>query len=140
VGQDNEGGRQLGDCKHKHTVTTVTAGLARTVCEACGKVSIQYEGSGAVWPEAPGLNAKRAARGARTTEEVARPRRAKPDPARQPAQSPPPVCTRCDAPAIYLTPWGIACGDHAWQSASLQDPLSDSFWIPLLIDRSNIAH
>lgn len=138
MGQKNEGGRQLGDCKHKHTVTTVTAGLARTVCEACGKVSIQYEGSGALWPDAPGLRAKRAAREAGTTEEVARPP-ASPA-AAGPAPSRPPVCTRCEAPAIYLTPWGIACGDHAWQSASLQDPLSESFWIPLLIDRSNIAH
>lgn len=127
------------DCEHQHTVTTITAGLARTVCEACGKVSIRYEGAGAFWPEGRktvvGGSAASTASGA------------EPEAAPQPSSSASParpqkkpVCTRCEAAAVYITPWGLACGNHAWEAASMQDPHSDDFWIPLLVDRSNIPH
>jgi hypothetical protein len=50
-----------------------------------------------------------------------------------------PVCKRCREEAYFITPWGLACSDHAWEAASRQDPLSGEFWIPLLIDRTDIT-
>lgn len=137
MGQDNQGGQPLEGCEHEHTVTTVTAGLARTVCEACGQVSIRYDGTGAFWPEGPGAGKPNTGKseGAETINRT--PKKPDLEPPVPPKQ---PVCVRCEVPAVYMTPWGLACGEHAWQSASMQDPLSDSFWIPLLIDRSDISH
>lgn len=134
MGESIEGGKQVTDCEHRHNVTTITAGLARIVCEQCGRVSIRYEGEGAVWPE----GSEAVVSGLATTQAPAAPKAV---PQRAPASTPQkkPVCTRCGVPAVYITPWGLACGDHAWEAASAQDPLSDDFWIPLLVDRSDIA-
>lgn len=113
-------GGKVGRCEHTHTVTTFIAGLARTVCETCGKVSIRYLGEGAHWPEdqsGPFEDGDRPTK----RERVATP-----------------ACKRCHRDAYFITPWGLACSDHAWEAASRQDPLAGDFWIPLLIDRSDI--
>lgn len=114
-------------CEHTHSVTTFVAGLARSVCESCGKVSIRYLGEGASWPEMhpnehqdTGVDTAPAA------------------PATDIAKRSSPMCKRCQADAYFITPWGLACSEHAWEAASRQDPLSGEFWIPLLIDRSDI--
>lgn len=115
--------RQRADgCEHAHTVTTFIAGLARSVCESCGNVSIRYLGEGAHWPEgqSPGPGASV------DSEPPAKPKAA-------------PTCKRCREDAYFITPWGLACHDHAWDAASRQDPLSGEFWIPLLIDRTDVA-
>lgn len=110
-------------CEHTHSVTTFVAGLARSVCEACGKVSIRYLGDGAQWPEG------HVGEGAPFVES-----QEKRDIVRQ---SGVPTCKRCGGEAYFITPWGLACTNHAWEAASRQDPLAGDFWIPLLIERSN---
>ncbi len=35
--------RSARKCEHAATVTTVTAGIERTVCEGCGEVRISYD-------------------------------------------------------------------------------------------------
>lgn len=112
-------GGKVDKCEHTHTVTTFIAGLARTVCEACGKVSIRYLGEGAHWPEDTSPDSQEA--GVSAERSRANPR-----------------CKRCHMDAYFITPWGLACADHAWEAASRQDPLAGDFWIPLLIDRSDI--
>lgn len=128
------GGRQLRRCGHTHTVTTFIAGLARTVCESCGNVSIRYLGEGASWPEMQSEDYRD------TTAPGGGEETAVTD-GESPSTSPPrkPACKRCRASAYFITPWGLACSDHAWEAASRQDALSGDFWIPLLIDRSDVA-
>lgn len=112
-----EGESGLDACEHTRTVTTFIAGLARTVCESCGNVSIRYLGEAASKP-------------------TVRPM----DPPMPPMRaSGTPLCKRCGDEAFFITPWGLACTDHAWEAASRQDPLSGDFWIPLLIDRTDIT-
>lgn len=119
--------KKTDSCGHTHTVTTFVAGLARSVCESCGKVSIRYLGEGAFFPDLhPNGDGE-------TTDEPA-PATAVTDITKRPN----PICKRCEADAYFITPWGLACGEHAWEAASRQDPLSGDFWIPLLIDRSDI--
>ena len=118
--QQSSGSRRVDGCEHPHSVTTFIAGLARSVCETCGNVSIRYLGEGAHWPDDSS------------------------DPTSEPVSNPPnvkrtPVCKRCHEEAYFITPWGLACHDHAWEAASRQDPLSGEFWIPLLIDRTDIT-
>lgn len=36
--------RSIGRCPHRVTITTITAGLAREVCETCARVTIRYVG------------------------------------------------------------------------------------------------
>lgn len=31
------------DCKHQSTVSVISAGLERVICELCGHVSVRYE-------------------------------------------------------------------------------------------------
>lgn len=131
-----QGEKQLNECAHEDTVTTFIAGLARTVCETCGKVSIRHLGqppasfespapeAGETSRDSPAYSASGAAESLGGHEIVAQYRK--------------PSCKRCAADAFFITPWGLACGDHAWEAASKQDPLAGDFWIPLLIDRSNL--
>ena len=109
----------LEGCGHPHSVTTFIAGLARSVCEACGHVSIRYLGEGAHWPEDSSDSSPDAGVASETKRT--------------------PACKRCRNEAYFITPWGLACHDHAWEAASRQDPLSGEFWIPLLIDRTDIT-
>ena len=118
--QNVSGSRRVEGCDHPHSVTTFIAGLARSVCEGCGNVSIRYLGEGAHWPDgssAPTSEVEAATSQSKRT----------------------PVCKRCQGEAFFITPWGLACHDHAWEAASRQDPLSGEFWIPLLIDRTDIT-
>ena len=90
-------------CEHTHTVTTFIAGLARSVCESCGKVSIRYLGEGAHWPEGHSGD------GAPFVESQER---------SITRRSQTPACKRCNGQAFFITPWGLACSDHAWEAAS----------------------
>ena len=102
-------------CDHKVTTRTITAGLERLVCETCAHVSLRYHDQGAFWPESPAEDV------VDLTEE--------PEPKQHP-------CTACESPAVFMTPYGVACNKHAWIAASKQDSMEGDFWIPLLIDRS----
>lgn len=119
-GKRISGSRRVDGCEHRTSVTTLVAGLARSVCETCGNVSIRYLGEGAQWPDD-------------STDSTSEPASMAPEPKRAPE------CKRCHGEAYFITPWGLACHDHAWDAASRQDPLSGEFWIPLLIDRTDIA-
>ena len=34
------------DCPHLETTVTVTAGIRRVACRACGHISVEYQGNG----------------------------------------------------------------------------------------------
>lgn len=114
------GSRRVDGCEHPHSVTTFIAGLARSVCETCGNVSIRYLGDGAHWPDDSPESSLEVSPASTESKRT-------------------PVCKRCHEEAYFITPWGLACHDHAWEAASRQDPLSGEFWIPLLIDRTDIT-
>jgi hypothetical protein len=104
-------------CDHKVTTRTVTAGIERTVCENCGHVSLRYHDQGAFLPVKPSGDVV--------------------DLTEAPSQKPETrQCTACEAPPVFLTPYGVACNKHAWIAASKQDSQADEIWIPLLIDRT----
>jgi hypothetical protein len=48
-------------------------------------------------------------------------------------------CTACEFPAVFMTPYGVACSKHAWIAASKQDSMEGDFWSPILIDRPDAA-
>ena len=112
-------------CSHKSTVTTVTAGLAREVCEICGRVSVRYVDR-AVRLRPPDADA-RVDLTERTFEaeivfaEGSQHRR----------------CMHCAQLAVFMIPEGIACDEHAWQAAARLDWEATDPWVPIRIDRSN---
>ena len=108
-------------CDHTVTTSTVTTGLERTVCENCSHVSFRYHDKGAFWPDNPILEPE--------STEIVVDLTETPEPKQH-------RCTACESPASFLTPYGVACGKHAWIAASKQDSLEAEIWIPLLIDRS----
>jgi hypothetical protein len=111
-------------CSHKSTVTTVTAGLAREVCEACGQVSLHYVeqavrlrpyAESTVDPTAQTFDAEI------VFEPGSRYRR----------------CMHCTLPAVFVIPEGMTCDEHAWQAAARLDWEATDPWIPIRIDRSD---
>jgi hypothetical protein len=48
-------------------------------------------------------------------------------------------CGRCEQPAEFMIPPGLACAGHAWAAASRQDALGQELWIPIRIDQSATA-
>ena len=113
-------------CDHLVTTSTVIAGLERIVCETCAHVSLRHHSRGVLWPG--------------RTMEVIPPREKDPTEivvdltdVPEPKQH---RCTACKSPAVFETPYGVACGKHAWIAASKQDTMQSDFWIPLLIHRS----
>ena len=88
----------MGGCQHGQTLTTVTAGLARTVCEICGHVSVRYVERAVQLYTIRELLARDGGRAGEVEE-----RR---------------ICDLCRQTAIYSTPDGIVCSEHAWQAAA----------------------
>jgi hypothetical protein len=106
-------------CAHRETITTVTAGMAREVCESCARIRIYYvESSVQIYSEQPRSN-----RG---------PERHAPS-----ASSASPQCLLCSQPAVFMIPDGMRCDEHAWQAAARLDWESSELWVPIRIDRSN---
>lgn len=108
-------------CQHRETITTVTAGMAREVCESCARVRIYFvESAVQVYGESP-----------RRTVEVRWPQDGAPLPAgtRQ--------CRLCRQPAMFMIPDGMRCDEHAWQAAAMLDWQSAEPWVPIRIDKSN---
>lgn len=112
--------RNLGWCPHGTTITTITAGLAREVCEACGRVRIHYvERAVQIYPTPP-----------RTIVEALR----------QPVVSPstqPKNCMLCSQSAVFMIPDGAVCDEHAWQAAARTRWDDAEVWVPIRIDKSN---
>lgn len=103
-----------GWCRHRDTISTVTAGLERIVCERCGHVTVRYvRDTVKVYPELEDLTIG--------------------------GQVPPRehvLCVLCDAKAEYLIPMGVACARHAWVEAARQDEMGFDLWVPIRLDRS----
>jgi hypothetical protein len=107
-------------CGHANSISTITAGLERVVCEDCGHVSVKYVSEVVkIFPDFEDLNA-------RVESHVA----AAPPTGRRL------LCGRCDSPAEFMIPRGLACADHAWAAASRQDTLGQELWIPIRIDQN----
>lgn len=115
--------RSFGVCRHSRTITTITAGLARVVCETCGHISVRYvENSVQVYP---------------TLERRYVPR---PEPSPRPADGTSGTsrgCLHCAQQAVYLIPDGMVCDEHAWQAAARIRWDESAIWVPIRIDRSN---
>jgi hypothetical protein len=100
----------MGRCSHDTVVTTVTAGLERSVCESCGNVSVGFV------EEAVKLHSELAAK------QHQRSRRSS--------------CFQCDRPATFIVPSGVACGEHAWALATRHGEIGAELWIPIRIDQA----
>lgn len=46
-------------------------------------------------------------------------------------------CRLCSQPAVFMTPEGMSCDEHAWQAAARTDWEDADPWVPIRIDRSN---
>lgn len=133
--------RNFGICLHRSTITTITAGLAREVCEACSRVSVRYvESAVTIHPDVEALELGSSP----TSPEVDEPTsqdleesrvfeamvRFQPDMRRL-------KCGTCDQPAMFMIPDGLSCDEHAWQAAARLDWETTDPWVPIRIDRSN---
>lgn len=115
-------------CSHKSIIMTVTAGLAREVCEACGHVSLRFveevvqlrpaaeKGDESVVESTP-----KSFEATIILGETSRYRR----------------CLHCAQPAVFMVPEGMTCDEHAWQAAARLDWDATDPWVPIRIDRSN---
>lgn len=126
MGQRDEAGfaaqPRASECSHSEAISTVTAGLERTVCQRCHHVGIRYLGATVrIWPEAPVPSED-------LDPNVVIDLTTQPRATKQ-------ACGSCGSTAKYYTPEGLACSVHAWQAASAQEGLGPDFWIPLLIER-----
>ncbi len=111
--------RSFGRCSHKASVTTITAGMAREVCETCARVRIYYvDAAVQVYSE-----------GAKASSRRSKPATGGQDTARR--------CILCSQPAVFMIPEGMTCDEHAWQAAARLDWDETDPWVPIRIDRSN---
>jgi transcription elongation factor Elf1 len=101
----------MGWCQHRDTVSTITAGLERSVCERCGNVAVRYVAETVkVFPETSNSGIT----GADGTA----------------------TCGSCGDRAEFLIPMGMACPKHAWAEAVRQDEAGYDLWVPIKIDRN----
>ena len=129
--------RSFGICSHRSTITTITAGLAREVCETCAHVSVRYiEPAVRVYPETDvGVAVPPLPTGpsvddideaqvfeAMVSFETATRRL---------------VCSFCSQPARFLIPEGLTCEEHAWQAAAGLDWKDSEVWVPIRIDNAS---
>lgn len=120
-------GPQIAECSHDDVLTTVTAGLERTVCEKCSHVQIRFVSESVqLFPTVEDLGSSKSVH----EEEVVAPRDVQAVERRH-------RCVVCESDAIFITPFGMACSAHAWDAASDQESDEEDLWIPLLIDRPN---
>lgn len=113
---------RLGRCWHRSTLTTLIAGLERIVCEDCGHVSVRFVAETVkLYPDLEEMTARLP--GQKMPEGTG-------------AGGKPPTCGDCAAPAVFITPRGLACPEHAWAAAARQDALGYELWIPIRIDQN----
>lgn len=110
----------LQGCDHSRTITTITAGLARVVCERCANVSVHYvERAVQIYPSVEPILERQPPQLDLTEIEA--------------LQS----CDLCSQLALYRIPIGLVCDEHAWQAAARINWEDGSPWVPIRIDRSN---
>jgi len=115
-------------CSHSATVTTITAGLAREVCETCAHVSLRFvESAVQLFPDL-GRRIIQVA-GARPDEDDVA---AGIDPAERYRR-----CHLCSQPAVFEIPDGMMCDEHAWQAAARLNWEVTDPWVPIRIDTSS---
>lgn len=123
---------------HRSTITTITAGLAREVCETCAHVSVRYvepavrldpeaelpaddlAASQSAGPSIGDLDEKRIFEAIVSFESSTRRL----------------ACGLCAQPAVFLIPDGLTCEEHAWQAAAGLDWDASDPWVPIRIDGS----
>lgn len=118
--------RNFVGCSHRSTITTITAGLAREVCESCAQVSLYYVEPAVrlrpdFAPTAAELDEVKIFEATITFEESTRQR----------------TCRLCAQPAMFMIPDGLMCDEHAWQAAARLDWDDADPWVPIRIDKSN---
>jgi hypothetical protein len=140
--------RTLWGCSHSSTITTITAGIAREVCESCSRVSVSYvEPAVRIHPDIETLRSRAVDRDAEaesTELEVLEPAPAELEEAKIfeamvtfEKSSRLVACGVCSQPAVFEIPEGLRCNEHAWQAAALLDWADSDPWVPIRIDRSN---
>lgn len=133
--------RNFGICLHRSTITTITAGLAREVCEDCSRVSVRYiESAVTIHPDIEALELGSSPSSMGVDEPTSRDLeeskvfeamiRFQPDTRHL-------KCEICDQSAMFLIPDGLSCDEHAWQAAARLDWETTDPWVPIRIDRSN---
>lgn len=111
--------RSLGWCSHNTTITTITAGLAREVCEGCGRVWLSYvERAVQIYHTPP----RQTAWLSRSSDDITGSDR---------------TCMLCSQLAVFLIPDGMVCDEHAWQAAARAGWDHSDLWVPIRIDKSN---
>lgn len=128
--------RPFWGCSHSSTITTITAGIARQVCEHCAHVSVSYvEPAVQLHPKGEAVSTPRRDRVVDLTglDEAklfdaiisfeGLPRLLK--------------CGLCAQQAVFAIPDGLRCEEHAWQAAAFLDWDVTEPWVPIRIDRSN---
>lgn len=131
--------RRIWGCSHSSTITTITAGIAREVCEVCSHVSVSFvEPAVRLHPDDESVPHRKS----ETTE-----------PGPTPADADDVAvfeaiisfedssrflrCGVCSQPAVFMIPDGLRCNEHAWQAAAHLDWDVADPWVPIRIDRSN---
>jgi hypothetical protein len=107
---------------HKSTITTITAGLAREVCETCARVRLHYvEAAVKLHPEfeATGTEQDEVQAFEATIIFEKTSRRIQ--------------CRLCAQSAAFLVPDGLVCDEHAWQAAARIDWDRSDPWVPIPI-------
>lgn len=129
--------RSFGICIHRSTITTITAGLAREVCETCAHVSVRYiepavrinpdDDVGVTMPSLPTGPSVDDIDEAQVFEAIVSfetaTRRL--------------VCSLCSQPARFLIPEGLTCEEHAWQAAAGLDWEDSEPWVPIQIGNAS---
>ena len=112
-------------CLHRSTLTTTTAGLAREVCESCGRVRLRFvESAVRLYVEkAPTQGDRRVGLTFEATVTFESPSRRT-------------RCRLCGQDGAFLVPDGLMCDEHAWQAAARIDWKSTEPWVPIRIDES----
>ncbi len=120
-------------CGHTQRITTITAGLARQVCESCGHISVHYvENAVQIFPTGDRAGGRIA-----SVEETTRPVSTSEDEAVGGQATPRHQrCKLCAQPAVFMIPEGIMCDEHAWQAAARLSWEDTDPWVPIRIDRS----
>lgn len=125
--------RSFGSCAHSSTITTITAGLAREVCEACSHVSVRYvEQAVRLYPDQE------------VEGKPSSPDDGNDDPDRFEAiialgeNTRILGCGLCAQSAVFMTPGGLRCNEHAWQEAALLDWERSEPWVPIQIGVSTL--
>lgn len=105
---------------HRSTITTITAGLAREICESCGRVRLHYvEMAVRLHPDVESVAMKveetMAFEATIFFEKTSRRTQ----------------CRLCGQAAAYLVPDGLMCEEHTWQAAARIDWDRSEPWVPI---------